>query len=143
MNGPLKCAIVVASGFLAVSMWALATDLPGHKQLFAEEKWYKDAKEKEQTFEGTLHKADSPMATSGRWNPIRLVITEKDTHEVYLGSKTDLVDQYVGCKIRIVGKAVEVMQNKEIWPARIELLVLPVGEKEKDTPQQEAGGYRR
>ncbi len=97
-----------------------AADLPGRKQLFADEAWYKATKEKEQTFEGTLRKAPTPSATSGRWNPVRLVIDEQDTREVYLGGKTDVLDAYVGHKVRIVGKPVEVMQRNEIWPASIE-----------------------
>ncbi len=114
-----RSAIILGSGLLAAALCSLAAEPPAAKELFAKEKWYKDTEKAEQTFEGVLRKIEGPMATSGRWNPVRLVISKKDTREVYLGGKTDILDAYLGSQVIIVGKPMEVLGHNEIWPARV------------------------
>ncbi len=89
------------------------------KRVFAEEKWYREAKAPERVFEGVLRKEQSPQATAGRWNPVRLVVDEQTTWEVYLGAETGMLDGYVGHRVRITGKPQDVLGHKEIWPAGI------------------------
>lgn len=116
---------------------AVAGDVPAVSQLFADEQWYKQAKQREQVFEGVIRKEPSPMATSGRWNPVRLHSKQGPIWEVYLGAKTEMLDAYVGSHVRITGKAIDMnvegQEHREIWPAQIELVVAPAGEKKKDT----------
>lgn len=113
-------AVLLAGAILGVSLCTFAGDEPATKRLFADENWYKDADAKEQVFEGILRKEPNPMATSGRWNPVRLVIDEKTTLEVYLGGNTAILDDYVGLNVRLVGKPQVVLGHHEIWPDRIE-----------------------
>jgi hypothetical protein len=127
-------AIMLGSVLLAAALCSLAAEPPAAKEVFAKEKWYKDTGKAEQTFEGVLHKVESPMATSGRWNPVRLAISKKDTREVYLGGKTDILDAYLGSQVIIVGKPMEVLGHNEIWPARVR--ATPAAGSEKRTTQQ-------
>jgi len=136
--------IALASGFLAISLCAMAADPPAVKKLFAEEEWYKGTKAKERVFEGILCKEPSPMATSGRWNPVRLVVDQRTVREVYLGSKTDILDDYVGLRVHIVGKPQTVLGHREIWPARIDRSMGATDEKKlekllQDSPVVVAG----
>jgi len=98
-------------------------------EIFAAEQWYRAANAKEQVFEGVLGKKASPGATAGRWNPVRLEIDEKTTREVYLGGTTDLLDDWIGRRVRIVGKPMDVLGHAEIWPARLEPLPQPAGDR--------------
>ena len=107
---------------------------PLKKKLFANEKWYRDVHLKEQPYEGILRKEPSPMATSGRWNPVRLIIDEKTTWEVYLGADTGVLDDYIGLNVRIVGKPQVVLGHREIWPAHIE--IIPQTKDRENTPKK-------
>jgi hypothetical protein len=110
-------------------------------ELFAKEDWYKEQKGKEEDFVGVLEKVKGGGDFGfGRFNPYRLVMADGDkktVREVYVGAKTDLLDAYVGKKIKLTGKAVDMevegSMHKEIWPARLEL----VAEK-KDDKKEEA-----
>lgn len=107
-------------------------DAPASRELFAGEDWYKNEKGKEQEFIGTLSKIEQGGVGIGRFNPYRLKM-EKETREVYIGGKPALLAPYVGKKVKITGKPVEMEVvgkiHNEIWPARIEV----VKEKEKDS----------
>lgn len=107
--------------------------------LFAKEPWYKSQKEKEQDFVGVLKKTERKggVVGFGRFNPYRLEMA-KETREVYVGGKPAILAPFVGKKVRITGKPVEIgvegRLHHEIWPAR--LVVLADGAKEgvKDAP---------
>src|SRR5262245_59046114 len=105
---------------------------PAKKELFADQKWYKDQKGKEEAFEGTLKYTPLPdgVGTIGRHNDFQLEMTvkgKKDVREVYVGGKPELLKPYAGKKVKLTGKAVEVevvgKTHREIWPARVELVV--------------------
>jgi hypothetical protein len=104
---------------------------PAKKELFADQKWYKDQKGKEETFEGTLKYTPSTGGVGiGRHNDFQLEMTvkgKKDTREVYVGGKPELLKPYSGKKVKLTGKAVEMevvgKTHREIWPARVELVV--------------------
>jgi len=119
----------IAAGVACLVLGPLAAvpagDPPAARKIFAGEAWYRAAEGKEQAFEGILEKAKSPGATSGRWNPVRLVGDETPTREVYLGGNTNLLDGHLGRRVRIVGKPMEVLGHAEIWPASIEPVAPP------------------
>lgn len=138
MNG-IRMSVVIAAGiFLRLGPGALAADEPAVKKVFADEQWYRAAEGREQVFAGRLRKEQSPMATSGRWNPVRLVIDAQTTWEVYLGSHTGMLDAYVGHAVRITGKPQTVLGHKEIWPARIQRGAPGPDEQSSTTPQPAA-----
>jgi hypothetical protein len=119
-------------------------ELPAKKDLFAQEAWYKDQKGKEEEFVGVLERAAKPgdgVVGFGRMNPYRLVMGESDkksVREVYVGSKPDLLAPYVGKKIKLIGKAVDIevegRDHREIWPARLEVLGEIKGGPGKEPP---------
>ncbi len=116
------------------------------KELFANESWYRDQKGEERGFVGVLRRVDrgKGIVGFGRFNPYRLEMAEKgkkDVREVYVGGKTELLAPYVGKRVRLTGKAVDMevegRRHREIWPARLE--VLPAaGEKGKGTGAKSA-----
>jgi hypothetical protein len=140
---------LVLLGLLA-GFAAAAEEPPAKKELFAKEEWYKGQRGKEQDFVGVLEKAAGGGGIGfGRFNPYRLVMTvtvpviveekidgkivrrtefktEKRTREVYVGGKPDLLAPYVGKKVKLTGKAVDMevegKQHHEIWPARLEVV---------------------
>ncbi len=104
---------------------------PKKKELFAGEKWYKSQPGKEEPFVGVLkHVQRAGQFGFGRFNPYRLVIKKAgkkiDIREVYIGGKQKLLAPYVGKKVRLTGKAVnlkvEGQFHREIWPAYLEVL---------------------
>jgi hypothetical protein len=103
-------------------------------ELFAKEAWYKSAKGDEQPFVGVLRKAErgKGIVGFGRYNPFRLEMDGNKVREVYVGGKPNLLDPYVGKKIKLVGKAVDMevegRQHHEIWAAS---LVVLVGDKKE------------
>jgi hypothetical protein len=113
------------------------TEPPAKLELFAAEKWYRDQKGKEEEFVGVLHFKDRPKDTVGfdRFNPYTLDVSDgkaKKMREVYVGSKPELLKPYIGKKVKLIGKAVDMevegKSHREIWPARLEV----VPEKKKD-----------
>jgi hypothetical protein len=116
-------------------------DPPAKMELFAKEDWYKGQAGKEETFTGTLEKLDrgKNVVGFGRFNPYRLTMTDsagkKTVREVYVGGKTDLLDPYVGKKVKLTGKAVDMevegSQHHEIWPARLEVVAGGASKEEK------------
>jgi hypothetical protein len=108
------------------------------KELFAKEAWYKSQDGKEQTFVGVVHEVKGGGIGFGRFNPYRLEMTvdgKKDVREIYIGGKPKLMAPYVGKRIKLVGKAVEIgvegKQHREIWPAWVIL------EADQAPPQKE------
>ena len=102
-----------------------APDVPPTKELFAKEDWYKGQPGKEQAFEGVLLRARRGGAGFGRFNPYRLQMKD-GTREVYVGSQGQLLEPYVGKRVRLTGKAVDMevegREHREIWPARLEVV---------------------
>src|SRR5262249_36120052 len=101
------------------------------KELFAGEDWYKSQKGEEQTFVGVLQRVDrgKGVVGFGRFNPYRLVMEDKgkkDVREVYVGGKMEILAPYVGKRVKLTGKAVnmevEGREHRGSWPARLEVL---------------------
>jgi hypothetical protein len=103
-------------------LWFVAADPPVTTTLFAEAAWYRQAAAPEQSFEGVLEKQPSPMASSGRWNPVGLKTPERIVHAIYLGGNNTLLDGHIGERVRIEGKIVSVLEGPELWPARLTVL---------------------
>jgi hypothetical protein len=131
-----------------VNAQAPPEELPIKKELFAQEKWYQDQKGKEEDFVGVLSRAaEGNKAGAGRHNPYRLTIPVvfrtvqlidgqfvesvvdggTEVREVYVGGKPDLLAPYAGMRVRLTGKAVDMKvegrEHREIWPARLELVL--------------------
>src|ERR1051326_2080693 len=110
-------------------------DPPAKKDLFAKQDWYAGQEGKEQEFVGVLKKIERKGDVGfGRSNPYRLEM-DKEVREVYMGGKPELLAAYVGKKIKLVGKAVDMelegKQYHEIWPARVEFIA--DDKKDKDS----------
>ncbi len=107
-------------------------DPPAKLELFGGEDWYKGQPGKEEEFVGLLEgsrRAGGKAPGFGRFNPYRLVMGgegKKSVREVYNGGKPELLAPYVGQKVKLVGKAVDMevegTDHHEIWPARLEQL---------------------
>lgn len=97
-------------------------------ELFAKEEWYKNTKGEVQNFVGVLKKTErgKGIVGFGRSNPFRLEMEGNKVREVYVGGKPNLLDPYVGKKIKLVGKAVDMevegRQHHEIWAASLVVL---------------------
>jgi hypothetical protein len=111
-------------------------------ELFAAESWYKEQEGKEQEFVGVLQKTTRKGGAFGfgRFNPFNLLM-DKDTREVYVGGKLDILNPYVGRKVKLIGKPVDMgvegKHHREIWPARL-VVVADAGKDEprgKDEPK--------
>ena len=96
--------------------------------LFAKEAWYKNTKGEVQEFVGVLRKTErgGNVIGFGRNNPFRLEMDGNKVREVYVGGNLKLLDPYVGKKIKLVGKAVDMevegRQHREIWAASLVVL---------------------
>src|SRR4051794_29878267 len=95
------------------ALQAPAAQVPQKLELFAKEEWYKNQKGDEQEFVGVLSRLQRPKGTVGvgRYNEYRLTIDaggKRDVREVYVGAKPDLLAPYVGKRVSLVGKAVEI-----------------------------------
>lgn len=112
---------------IVVSIWSSATvagiaqDRKGDKvRIFAGEAFYKDQPGKETEWVGILRKIErgEGVVGIGRFNPFWLDMG-KDRREVYSGSMGKLLDPYVGKKVRLIGKPVELevvgRVHREIW----------------------------
>jgi hypothetical protein len=113
-------------------------------ELFAKEDWYKEQKGKEEDFVGVLEKVKRDGVGFGRFNPYRLLMADgdkKSMREVYVGAKTDILDAYVGKKVKLTGKAVDIevegSKHNEIWPARLELLPAKKDEDKNEAKKDE------
>jgi hypothetical protein len=97
---------------------------PAKLELFAAEDWYRGQKGKEEEFVGVLERVKEGGVGFGRFNPYRLRM-EKEVREVYVGGKTEVLAPYVGKKVKLIGKAVDMevegQKHREIWPARLEV----------------------
>lgn len=100
------------------------------KELFAKEEWYKTQEGKETEFVGELKYTPREEGVIGfnRFNPYKLEMGEKlGTREIHVAGQEKILAEYHGKKVKIIGKAVDMevegKMHKEIWPARIELVV--------------------
>lgn len=98
---------------------------PPQKQLFEKQDWYINQPPKQpQQFTGTLARLAAPQATTGRFNPYRLQMKDK-VLEVYVGGTPEIINAYVGKRVTITGKPVEIsvagQTHHEIWPGSIAL----------------------
>lgn len=105
-------------------------------KLFADEAWYKQHPGEEQAFEGMLEKVDRGGAFGfGRFNPFRLTLKD-DTREVYMGGQLRTLEPFVGKRIRLRGKAVEIgvegKRHREIWPAELVVLATVAEDSEAE-----------
>jgi hypothetical protein len=115
--------------------WPVAAD-PGTLPLFAEQAWYKEAKQAEAVFVGTLEQNPSTgrAGKATRFNAFRLSWIDsagkEGGRELYLPDKAVLLAEHLGERLRIVGKAVDVEADgntyHEIWPAHLELPNAPM-----------------
>ncbi len=121
---------------------AAADEPPAKLELFAKEGWYKSQEGKEQDFVGILHKIERKKGVIGfgRFNPYYLVMEaagKKSQREVYIGGKPAILAPYVGKKIKLSGKPVDLevegRNHREIWPARLVVLAPP--KKNGDGPK--------
>lgn len=109
---------------LPVVCWstpALAQEKADAKvRIFAAEEFYKNQPGAEKEWVGVLKKIDrgDDVVGIGRFNPFWLDMG-KDRREVYAGSQGKLLEPYVGRKVRLHGKAVELevvgRVHREIW----------------------------
>jgi hypothetical protein len=113
-------------------------------ELFAKEGWYKEQKGEVKEFVGVLRKTerDKNIIGFGRTNPFRLEMDGNKVREVYVGSQGKLLDPYVGKKIKLTGKAVDMevegRRHLEIWAAS--LVVLQGDKKGADRVEPKEGG---
>ena len=126
-------AILLSSAGIAQSLETQEADKV--LKLFADATWYKQQAGTEQVFEGVLEKADRRGAFGfGRFNPFHLKM-DKDIREVYMGGQLKTLEPYVGKRVRLRGKAVEMAvegnRHREIWPAELVTLQTPAN----DSPQ--------
>jgi hypothetical protein len=143
----LTLVLTVLTGLAAGQAQPAQGQAPLKKELFASEGWYKSQKGEEQEFVGVLRRVDrgKGVVGIGRFNPYRLEMEDKgkkDVREVYVGAKPDLLAPYVGRRVKLTGKAVEIevvgRNHREIWPARLEVLPAP-----KEKGKGEGTGARR
>lgn len=111
---------------LAVAVFvAPVPEEPESIDLFSKEAWYRDQAGKEMEFVGVLTRFEQSGVGFGRFNPYRLILNgdKKEIREVYVGGKPDLLKAYVGKRVKLVGKAVDMevegRMHREIWPARL------------------------
>lgn len=113
------------SALVLCTLAAAGGDPAPRLELFAKEGWYREQEGKEQDFIGTLRSVGKGGFGFGRFNPFRLEM-DKDVREVYIGGKPDILTAYVGLKVKITGKPVEIgvegKRHREIWPARLEVV---------------------
>lgn len=102
---------------------------PEPVELFAAEAWYKDQAGKEQDFTGLVVEfGRAGRVGFGRNNPYRLLVEgdKPDLREVYVGGKPDALRAFVGKRVKLTGKAVEMEVegnlHREVWPARLVVL---------------------
>ncbi len=138
MITPLMLALLSA----APSAAEPAKEPPAKLELFAKEDWYTGQKGKEEDFVGVLLFKDrgKGVVGFGRFNPYTLEMGEegkKNVREVYIGGKPELLKAYIGKRVKLTGKAVDMevegRDHREIWPARLE--VVTVEKKEEKQPE--------
>src|SRR3954451_5873693 len=127
-EGPNMIRLLGTVSLLTLVGTAPAADQPPpRKELFGREDWYRGLQAREEVFEGVLEKVERGKGVPGfaRFNPYRLVLPS-GTREVYVGAQGHLLEPYIGQRVRLTGKAVDMevegMQHHEIWPARLEVL---------------------
>ncbi len=132
----IRISIVLAA---LLFTYPVLADQPEEIELFAKEDWYKGQDGKEGLFEGELQAIDPKGKVGfGRFNPYRLVMA-KQSREVYVGGKPDILKPYIGKRIAILGKAVDMEvegeEHHEIWPAKLKVVA-----KEADSKDKTGGG---
>ncbi len=141
----MKHVMLIAALVLALFGQASAEEPAAKVELFAKEKWYADQKAKEAEFTGVLERNPAKVDPKSRNNPYLLVRTvdgQKAFREVFTNNaKADPFVNYVGKRVKIVGKAVEMPDaakriHSEVWPGRLELLgaAMPADPSKKPVP---------
>ena len=147
MLATLTAALLLAAPPTTPAAAPTDKDAPAVKlELFAGEGWYKDQKGDEKDFVGVLAKTGEPprgVVGFGRTNPYRLTMADNGkqvVREVYVGAHPELLAPYVGKKIKLIGKAVDMevegQQHAEIWPAHLEVLDAAPPEPPKEVPDR-------
>ena len=104
-------------------------DPPAKREVLARDGIYKDQPGKEQEFVGVLERVKDPGGFGfQRFNPYRLKMTgpgkKEETREVHVGPHKEALAPYVGKRVKLVGKAIDMevegKKHREIWPARVE-----------------------
>ena len=102
---------------------------PAVVPLFAEEKWFKDAAGTAQPFEGVLDwtRGQGRIGVPGRFHAFRLSWLEGEkltTRPIFASGKDYLLAPYVGHRVRVTAKLVEMevdgKKSPELWPALLE-----------------------
>lgn len=118
---------------------------PAKLELFAKEDWYRGQEGNEQDFVGVLRKTGrgKGVVGFGRFNPYRLEMAAGKVREVYVGGKPEILTPYVGKKVKLTGKPVDMevegRMHMEIWPARLEVLAADADKGEKGGEPNEGG----
>ena len=111
-------------------LWEAVPPAAGAVELFGGDEWYKSQEGPEQEFEGVVVKlpAAGQPTIYMRFNPFRLKM-DKSQREIYVGGKPAVLEPFVGKRVRITGKAVDMtVEGKtfyEVWPARLTVLGAP------------------
>jgi hypothetical protein len=123
--------LTVCTGLAAADAPPARQGPPAQRELFSREDWYRGQEGKEQDFVGTLQMVQRKKGVVGfgRFNPYYLVMEsdkgQRQVREVYVGGQLDILQPYVGRRVRITGKPVDMevegRNHREIWPARIAL----------------------
>lgn len=101
---------------------------PVNLPILSAEKWYKDAKEPEQEFEGKLdvNPGDGKIAVPKRYSSFRLIGIDDGkpvARLVFTDGKDQLLGAFVGKRLKLLGKVVaadhEGMKLVEFWPGQV------------------------
>ena len=103
-----------ALGAAAAPAPADKDEAPAKKELFAKEDWYKDQKEKEQTFSGTLQKKKDGggIGIVQRFNPYQLLKTE--TVKVPVTRAVEVAENVNGVIVKKVVTVTEIREEKRV-----------------------------
>ena len=120
--------VILACGCATPSTGASGDAAAAAVDLLANEEWYRTQPGAEADFEGVLESVPRPKLGFGGRLPFQLVMAD-ESRDVYVGARTELLQPYVGKRVRLTGKTVERevegRHRREIWPARITALSEP------------------
>jgi hypothetical protein len=105
---------------------------PVTRPLFANEKWYQDAKGEEKVFDGVLkiHPGEGRIGMPARFNSFHLIALDDGKpviRQIHLSGKDYLLSPFIGHNVKLKAKLVESEATggkPELWPAQIEVLGL-------------------
>jgi hypothetical protein len=119
---------------LAILLLCLGADpaSSGVLPLLDGETWYREAKGEEARFEGVLERNEGSgrLGPATHFNAYRLTWVDaagkSGGREVNVPGKAHLLAEYLGQRVRLVGKAIDTeadgKTHRELWPARLETL---------------------